>query len=229
MGEISIIHGRIIMNDKESGNEFFKNYHDKNHPLLPKEAFNLELLNSVHYRYNPILTFGRTYKYLDGGYEWKQLILKFEHILKNLNFENAKMYLETEFLGNYEFYWSPYLSKDNRKELFFATGRYSISGFKIEESDSKLPMNTEYPIKIDREILIGFNSIVDNLNKIPEGTKYTFNKPYEYQFLGHDGIRVILTKLQLDKVIEWGYESKERDYALYIIRKKEIRKMENAM
>lgn len=229
MGEISIIHGRIIMNDKESGNEFFKYYKDKNHPLLPKEAFNLELLNSENYRYNSILTFGRTYKYLDGGYEWKQLIIKFENILKNLNFDNAKMYLETEFLGNYEFFWKSNKVMENDDKLFFGTGRYSMSGIKIEEADSKLPINTEYPIRYDNGILEGFNSIVNQLNSIPKETKHIFTKPYEHNFLGHDGVRLILTQLQIDGILDWGYENKEHDYALFIIRKNEIHKMKNAM
>ena len=215
------------MNDKESGNEFFRNYSDKNQPLLPKEAFNLDLLNSDNYRYNPILTFGKTTKYLNGGYEWKQLILKFEYILMNLNFDNAKMYLETEFLGNYEFFWRVIQSKEKGKKLFFGTGRYSMSGNKIEESDSRFPLDTEYPIKFDVEILTGFNSIVNQLNSIPIGSKYFFPKPYQFNFLGHDGIRLILTKLQLDRIIEWGYGAKEKDYALFIIRKQVIKKMEN--
>lgn len=217
------------MNDKESGNEFFKNYIDKNHPLLPIEAFNLQLLNSEHYRYNPILTFGRTYKYLDGGYEWKQLILKFENILMNLNFDNAKMYLETEFLGNYEFFWKKIPANEKGQKFFFGTGRFSMFGNRIEEPDSKFPMNTEYPIRYDEEILDGFNSIVNQLNTIPKETKHIFIKPYEHEFLGHDGIRLILTQLQLNGIIEWGYETKENNYALYIIRKKEITQMKNAM
>ncbi|WP_143473319.1 hypothetical protein [Flavilitoribacter nigricans] len=214
------------MNDQESGNEFFKNYEDQNHPLLPKEAFNLELLNSSHFRYNPILTFGRTFKYLEGGYEWKQLILKFEHILLNLNFDNAKMYLETEFLGNYEFFWKPEPS-ENTKKLFFGTGRYSMFGTRIEEADSGLPMNTSYPIRFNEAILAGFNSMVSELNTIPIDSKHVFSKPYAYDFLGHDGIRLILTKLQLEGILEWGYGTKEEDYALYIIRRSEIRKLEN--
>lgn len=122
MGEIAILHGRIIMNDKESGNEFFRNYKDNNHPLLPKDSFNLNLLNSEHYRYNPILTFGKTYKYLTGGNEWRQLILKFEHILRNLNFDNAKLYLETEFLGNYEFLWKTENTDKGKNFTFFQEG-----------------------------------------------------------------------------------------------------------
>jgi len=228
LGEIAILHGRIIMNDKESGNEFFNNYIDRNHPILPKESFNLNLLNSEHYRYNPILTFGRTYKHLTGGNEWKQLILKFEHILMNLNFDNAKMYLETEFLGNYEFFWKAEKS-ENGRDFSFYPGRHTMFGTKLEQSDPMLPMDTEYPIQFDEGILNRFNATIDELNDFPINSKITITNPYKHKLWGHDAVRVILTKLQLDKVISWGYEEVENETQMYIVRNKFITKMKNAM
>gem|GEM_PF-4425141 len=222
MGEIAILHGRIIMNDKESGNKFFKDYIDKNHPLLPKESFNLKLLNSEHYRYNPILTFGRTYKYLTGGNEWRQLILKFEHILMNLNFDNAKMYLETEFMGNYEFLWKP-LNIQNSKQLQFSPSRNA------NDSDPVMPNDSEYPIKFNELILERFNSKIVELNNIPIDSKFSISNPYKHELWGHDAVRVILTNLQLNNSIEWGYEKIDEEYKLYLVRKREIKKVENAM
>lgn len=210
------------MNDKESGNKFFKDYIDKNHPLLPKESFNLNLLNSEHYRYNPILTFGRTYKYLTGGNEWRQLILKFEHILMNINFDNAKMYLETEFMGNYEFLWKPTNIK-NSKQLQFSPSRNA------NDSDPLMPNDSEYPIKYNEQILAKFNSKIDELNKLPIGTKFIISNPYKNELWGHDAVRVILTKLQLNNSMEWGYEKEHDKFNLYLIRKREIEKVENAM
>jgi len=217
------------MDDTESGNKFFENYDDKNHPVLPKEAFNLELLNSEHFRYNPILTFGRTFKNLDGGYGWKQLIQKFEFILRSIKFRNAKMYLETEIMGNYEFYWKYNHESNTENKLLFKAGKYSMFGTEILEENRKFPFDTEYPIKYDKEVLDGFNSIVNQLNEIELKTKYVFQKPYEHNFIGHDGIRLILTKLQLEGLIEWGYEKKENNYALYIIRKGVLNQMNNAV
>ena len=228
LGEIAILHGRIIMNDKESGNEFFENYIDMNHPILPKESFNLSLLNTEHYRYNPILTFGRTYKYLTGGNEWKQLILKFEHILMNLNFDNAKMYLETEFLGNYEFFWKAQ-KIEGVKSLSFGAGKHTMFGRKIETAEPEMPMNTEYPITINEEVLKKFNSQIENLNNNPVNTKVTITKPYEKELWGHDATRVILTKLQLIKSIEWGYEKIDGENVMYIIRKENLKQINNAM
>lgn len=228
MGEIAILHGRIIMNDKESGNEFFRNYNDRNHPLLPKESFNLNLLNSEHYRYNPILTFGRTYKYLTGGNEWRQLILKFEHILMNLNFDNAKLYLETEYMGNYEFLWKS-TQVNNGKDLSFYPGRHSMFGSKLEQSDPLLPNDTEYPIQFNQEILNRFNAIIPELNEYPINSKIIITKPYGHKLWGHDAVRVILTKLQLDKIVEWGYENAENETQMYIVRNKLINQMKNAM
>ena len=216
------------MNDKESGNMFFENYTDKNHPVLPKDSFNLNLLNSENYRYNPILTFGRTYKYLTGGNEWKQLILKFEHILMNLNFDNAKMYLETEFLGNYEFLWKTENS-NNVKNLIFYPGRHSMFGQKLEQSDPILPMDTEYPIQYDEKILNKFNATIDELNGYPVNSKIEIPKPHGHELWGHDAVRVILTRLQLDKMIEWGYEKANNKTQMYIVRNELLIKMKNAM
>lgn len=222
MGEIAILHGRIIMNDKESGNNFFEGYVDSNHPILPKESFNLNLLNSDHYRYNPILTFGRTYKYLTGGNEWRQLVLKFEHILMNLNFDNAKMYLETEFMGNYEFTWKS-INLHNRKHLQFSPSRNS------NDSDPIMPNDTEYPIKFNERILEEFNSRIGELNKIPINTKFVIANPYKHGLWGHDAVRVILTKLQLSNSLKWGYEKEEDRTQMYIVRNKLLAKMNNAM
>ena len=222
MGEIAIIHGRIIMNDKESGNKFFKDYCDSNHPILPKESFNINLLNSEHYRYNPILTFGRTYKYLTGGNEWRQLILKFEHILMNLNFDDAKMYLETEFMGNYEFSWKS-ITFENSKQLEFTAGK------NVNDNNPTMPNDTEYPVKINKQILAKFNSKIDELNSIPINIKHIISNPYKDELWGHDAVRVILTKLQLDRIIEWGYETDKKETQMYIVRNKLLTKMKNAM
>ena len=210
------------MNDKESGNEFFKDYVDTNHPILPKESFNLNLLNSEHYRYNPILTFGRTYKYLTGGNEWRQLILKFEHVLMNLNFDNAKMYLETEFMGNYEFMWKSIIL-ENSKQLKFSTSRNT------NVTDPVMPNDTEYPIKFNERILESFNSKIDELNNISIDTKFVISDPYKHELWGHDAVRVILTKLQLNNSMEWGYEKIDDKYQLFLIRKRKLEKIENAM
>lgn len=222
LGEIAILHGRIIMNDKESGNKFFRNYKDSNHPLLPKESFNLALLNSEHYRYNPILTFGRTYKYLTGGNEWRQLILKFEHILMSLNFDNAKMYLETEFMGNYEFTWKS-INLENSKQLQFSPSRNA------NDSDPVMPNDTEYPIKFNERILERFNSAIIELNNIPIHSKFIISNPYKHELWGHDAVRVILTKLQLNEIIEWGYEIVKNETQMFIVRNKLLTKMNNAM
>jgi len=216
------------MNDKESANDFFDRYSDSNSPLLPKESFNLNLLNSEHYRYNPILTFGRTYKYLTGGNEWKKLILKFEHILININFKNAKLYLETEFLGNYEFFWKSEMKEGNTL-LLFSAGKHTMFGNKIEEPQPLMPMNTEYPITFNKQIRVKFNSKIEELNRIPINTKFKIPKPYDHELWGHDATRVILTKLQLNEMIEWGYEKVDNESHMYIVRKENLKQIKDSL
>lgn len=102
-------------------------------------------------------------------------------------------------------------------------------GLKLDQSDPVLPLDTEYPVKFDEIILEKFNSTIDELNEYPINSKITIQNPYGHELWGHDAVRVILTRLQLDQIIEWGYENENNETQLYIVRNKEIAKMKNAM
>ncbi len=64
--------------------------------------FGLGISEHSYYE-DPVITFGATYKQIE--YHWKEFIITFENILKQLHFDTAKIQLETEILGTYNFFW----------------------------------------------------------------------------------------------------------------------------
>ncbi len=64
--------------------------------------FGLGISEHSYYE-DPVITFGATYKQIE--YHWKEFIITFENILKQLHFDTAKIQLETEIVGTYNFFW----------------------------------------------------------------------------------------------------------------------------
>ncbi|WP_343664115.1 hypothetical protein [Chryseobacterium mucoviscidosis] len=70
--------------------------------MFRTEMFGLGISEHSYYE-DPVITFGATYKQIE--YHWKEFIITFENILKQLHFDTAKIQLETEILGTYNFFW----------------------------------------------------------------------------------------------------------------------------
>ena len=83
--------------------------------------FSLGATESPYYYENPIISFGASYKEVE--HEWEFFILKFENILRNIEFETAKTQLETEILGTYNFFWKSKTGTDTyeKKEKLIET------------------------------------------------------------------------------------------------------------
>ena len=71
--------------------------------MLRTEMFGLGISEITYYWY-PVISFGATYKETEGY--WSAFILEFENILRQINFDTAKIQLETEIMGTYHFFWS---------------------------------------------------------------------------------------------------------------------------
>lgn len=56
-----------------------------------------------YYYQQPVIAFAADYKAIE--YDWNDFILKFEHLLRHIEFDTAKIEIETEFYGNYNFFW----------------------------------------------------------------------------------------------------------------------------
>lgn len=106
MGVQTIIHGHIILEgDCEKSRQYIKNLKaDNNYPYLSSEMFSLGASESPYFYRNPVISFGVSYKEMED--ELDAFLLKFENILRNIEFESARLHMETEFFGNYNFYWA---------------------------------------------------------------------------------------------------------------------------
>lgn len=135
MGFQSIVYGRIVINNNlldarkiidSLGNEEW---------MLRTEMFGQGISNSTYYE-DSVISFGATYKQIE--YHWSEFILKFENLLRQFDFETAKIHLETEIMGTYNFFWKSKRYgrndfKENEKlieveEWFFGFGNRSRWG-----------------------------------------------------------------------------------------------------
>jgi hypothetical protein len=106
MGVLSIVSGRILMQGKisEKAKLFIQSLdNDVVYPWLRTNMFSLGSTAESPYFYESIIGFAATYKGVED--DWREFIRKFEHILTNLEFYNAKLQLETEYYGTFHFFW----------------------------------------------------------------------------------------------------------------------------
>ena len=228
MGEISIIHGRVLINDISSTKKFLDNYKfNSNFPLVTREMFSI---GSEIYYDNPILNFGATYKNVGEEPNLASFLIKFEDILKNISFNNAKLEFETEFSGEYHFFWGTKYNSENQfykgyglieyENWFFGSGYRHMFGMLLNNIEEKKPFDISFPIEFNQKRRKSFNNIVDELNKIELNAKRYF--PYPHPLLSAISDDLILTYLSLKNQLEYGYDP---DKGKYVKRLKIIEKI----
>lgn len=233
MGHLSVVYGIIKVNDLASFRETIGNMKpDENYPWIRAEMFNVNGIEHPYYYESPITTFGSTFKNLHGGVEWSQFILKFEYLLDKLDFDFARIRFETEFLGDFEFFWGQkkeslpdFYDKDDlieRDKWYFGFGFRNMYGGLIEESEPILPYDFKYPIEFDEDIKKGFNGIICELNEIEVNTTKYFPNYSVHKVFGNDNCQLILTYLSLNEIIEYGWDFK---CGFFIKRLKEIKQI----
>jgi hypothetical protein len=229
MGSISIVHGIIKVEDLNLYKKVINSLNiDENYPWIRPEMWNLCGEERPYYYENPIATFGATYKNLDGGVSWSAFILKFEYILSQVKFDFARVRLETEFMGDYEFFWGAKKNLENefysREDLiecgkwFFGYGKRHMFGG-LEEEKSALPFEFQYPIEFNQDIKEKFNAFVPELNNLELKTKVYFTDYSRHIIFGNDHSQLILTYLKIHKIVNYGWESEN---GFYIERLEEI-------
>lgn len=133
MGFQSVVSGYITLKGSniEKDIHFLREYKDDGEfPWILRDMFSIpDFTHPYHYN-NPIVAFAATYKQI--AVFWTEWMIKFEQILRNLNFEAANITLETGECGNYFFYWE---SKDTSSDLYAFQKTYKQSE-KLFESDS---------------------------------------------------------------------------------------------
>ena len=175
MGTQSIVTGRIVIsNHIEQAREFIQTFeNDKHYPWIRTEMFGLGVNKGPFFYGEQVITFGATYKGVE--YDWKYFILKFEHILRNIDFNTAKIQLETEFLGTYDFFWKKKVNgkefeKEDRlietEEWFFGFGSRCLHGFLNTDTDEPVFSMEEftYPVTHDESETEAYNVFLNNID-----------------------------------------------------------------
>lgn len=79
-------------------------------PYLTPDLFSVPL--QIHSHNDHLITFGTLYKNLGITVEWPQWRVKFETLLRRLSWDHARVYLDVEDEGRYEFTWTGHREDD---------------------------------------------------------------------------------------------------------------------
>jgi hypothetical protein len=111
MGCQSIVSGRIVLgNYPEKAREVIAAL-GNGRSILTTEMFGLGISQRTYYE-DPVLSFGATYKQIEDY--WSDFIVAFEEILRQIDFDTAKILLETGIYGDYNFFWKSKRNGRNR-------------------------------------------------------------------------------------------------------------------
>lgn len=178
--------------------------------------FHVGSTESPYFYGNPIASFAATYKGLEGGTSLSEFVLKFEYLIEAVDFKFARIRLDTEFLGDFEFFWGRkrgterefFRNEDliEREKWFFGFGFRHMFGGLMDGAQPDVPYDFVYPIKFEEEIKNKFNQMVFELNQTPLATRTYFENFYNHSVWGNDHAHLILTYLKLNKVIKFGFE-----------------------
>ena len=114
-------------------------------------------------------------------------MLKFEHFIAQIPFDFIRLRLDTEFMGNFDFFWGIKRGVEQEfyagngliecKKWFFGFGKRTIFGVLEDPKEAPLlPNGFQYPIAFDPQMLQEFNELIHDLNSMPLGTKISFDK-----------------------------------------------------
>ena len=211
MGVQTIVHGRIsLKGDFEKSRQFIKSLNnDDKHPWIRTEMFSIGASERPYFYDEPIIGFASSYKGLEN--DWTSFILKFENVLRNVEFDTAKIQMETEFYGTYNFFWKSKTSNDKfeEKEKLIETNEWYFGfGYRCRwgllDEDLKdehiFSMDFDYPIKFDPETLKEFNEATKEMEI--NQTIELGNKVKNY-----DKLYSILTFGYINKMFDYGLES----------------------
>ncbi len=218
MGHQSIVHGRILLNRNfEDSINFIKSIgEDECYPQISAEMFGGLNVNEPTYWNHLLITFGSTYKEVE--YYWDSFILKFETILRNVGFETAKIQLETELIGTYNFFWE---SKDGNstgnensslietEDWLFGYGNRCIHGTletKLTQHDIFDFGRFKYPVSFTKAQKDAYNSMIISIELIENKKLYPYKTDIKFRNT-YDLLFPILNLLRFEKKIDFGFDS----------------------
>ncbi len=234
MGETTIIFGRILINGETQNAkkiiETFKD--DQYYPWLRSEMFSFTSFEKPFYYREPVIGFAASYKNLEDSLSC--FIIKFEFLLSKLEFYSAKLQMETEFYGTYEFFWKRKIHHENfeekeklieRPKWFFGHGYRNFWGhLKVDLGENDVfPFGYKYPIEFDKERVVDFNYIIDKTKLIELNTKIVFSDFLDKKKCDNSLFYPIFSYFSIRKLIDYGYETNN---GFWIIKKQELNKIE---
>lgn len=211
MGVQTIVHGRIsLKGDFEKSREFIRSLsNDDKYPWIRTEMFSLGAKERPYFYDESIIGFASSYKALE--YDWTSFIIKFENILSNIEFDTAKIQMETEFYGTYNFFWKSKTKQDNfedKEKLIETNGWYFGYGYRCRwglldeelKDEHIFSMDFDYPVKFD---LITLNEFNEATKEIEVGQVIDLGDKVK----NYEKLHSILTFGYVNKMFDYGFES----------------------
>lgn len=219
----TIVYGIIVLNENlEKSREFIQNLGlDNSFPAMEPQMFSLG--SSKRYD-DPIISFASTYKYAED--HWIDFIIKFEYILRNIEFSDARIHLEPTISSSYNFFWFsqnyyngklPFVEFENPELLietpdwYFGLGyrnNHVDSSFKLEDLNVFEFENFQYPIRFSAKQKRQFRGLLLLIDRELIGAKqYPYkngNSDISVKVL--DSIFSILKLLSFRRVIGYGFD-----------------------
>jgi hypothetical protein len=89
---------------------------DDEDPYLTPDLFSVPL--QIHSYNDHLITFGTLYKNFGIAVQWPQWREKYEAMLRTLSWDRARVYLDAEDEGRYEYAWTGLRQDDDDDETF---------------------------------------------------------------------------------------------------------------
>ncbi len=137
--------------------------------------FNHGEIESPYFYEEPVIAFAATYKY----YDIPSFLIKWECILMRIDFFSAKIQIESEHEGQFEFFWkskdqtSHFYEKDKMIETdqwYFGIGYRDMWGFLLEDLTTSKSLFHDlgftYPIQFDKYALNQLNSMILRIKEV---------------------------------------------------------------
>ncbi|MEO1257746.1 MAG: hypothetical protein AAFZ15_03085 [Bacteroidota bacterium] len=219
----TIVHGRILINTPNKAKKTLEAWPANDYePWLKKEMFNLNYLDSKYFYEQHALGFSATYKNLEGGNDLEMFVLNMESILSKLDFETAKIQLETEMMGTFDFFW---LSKKESRKVeekemlvenkswYFGMGHRNKWGHLLHDLNEPIfPEDFNYPIKFKKEIRKVFNLFLKEIEEFGDGSIIYLQGYMPEEIIKDKYLRPLLMYLKTRGEIDFKYHDGVPDF-----------------
>jgi len=214
VGILSLVSGYIsLKGDGKESLAFIRNLKDKQFPWFRSEMFSHGATESPYYYDHQIVGFAASYKGVE--LDWTPFVMKFEHILRHLNFYEAKIELQAEWFGRHEFIWMPNSKDYHGKESLLEKGYIETGEWLFKSNNRNLGFenalfdhNFTYPLTFDVKLMDPVNEMLQKIAQVPLQTKIFLNDYLpEDSGLSKDRIYDFLVYLSIQKEIEYGVVS----------------------